>query len=89
MPKLLLKFNAAVLKEIPIAKDVTTVGRKPDNDVVIDNPAVSSYHCKIMLVGDTFFVEDNNSIATSRNRFRWRLTPTPAKILVVVEEVVL
>ncbi|MEK7287005.1 MAG: FHA domain-containing protein, partial [Elusimicrobiota bacterium] len=61
MPKLLLKFNAAVIKEIPITKDVLTVGRKEDNDIVIDNPAVSGHHCKIYLQGDTFFIDDLNS----------------------------
>jgi pSer/pThr/pTyr-binding forkhead associated (FHA) protein len=60
MPKFLLQFEGAVIKEIP-AKDEISVGRKPDNDVVIDNPAVSSYHCRIILSGDTFFVEDLNS----------------------------
>ena len=60
MPKFLLQFEGAVIKEIP-AKDEITIGRKPDNDVVIDNPAVSSHHCKIVLVGDTYFVEDLNS----------------------------
>ncbi|MBI5243254.1 MAG: FHA domain-containing protein [Elusimicrobia bacterium] len=61
MPKLLLKFNAAVIKEIPLDKPAFSVGRKLDNDIVIDNPAVSSHHCKIVLVGDTFFVEDLDS----------------------------
>jgi pSer/pThr/pTyr-binding forkhead associated (FHA) protein len=61
MPKFLLKFNAAVIKEIPIAKDTLTVGRKDDNDIVIDNPAVSGHHAKITLTGDTFFVEDLES----------------------------
>ncbi len=61
MPKFLLKFNAAVIKEIPVDKDTMSVGRKPDNDVVIDNPAVSGHHCKVTLAGDTFFVEDLNS----------------------------
>src|SRR6516225_1430317 len=60
MPKFQLQFEGAVIKEIP-AKDEITVGRKPDNDVVIDNPAVSSHHCRIVLVNDTFFVEDLNS----------------------------
>jgi pSer/pThr/pTyr-binding forkhead associated (FHA) protein len=60
MPKFLLQFEGAIIKEIP-AKDEITVGRKPDNDVVIDNPAVSSHHCRIVLVNDTFFVEDLNS----------------------------
>jgi len=60
MPKFLLQYEGAVIKEIP-AKEEITVGRKPDNDVVIDNPAVSGHHCKIILVGDTYFVEDLNS----------------------------
>ncbi|MBI4425140.1 MAG: FHA domain-containing protein [Elusimicrobia bacterium] len=61
MPKLLLKFNAAVLKEILVDKDLLTVGRKPDNDIVIDNPAVSGHHCKIFKQGDTFYLEDLDS----------------------------
>ena len=61
MPKLLLKFNAAVIKEIPLDKPAITVGRKPDNDVVIDNPAISSHHCKVVMKGDTYYVEDLES----------------------------
>lgn len=61
MPKLLLKFNAAVIKEIPFDKDSLTVGRKPDNDIVIDNPAISGHHCKISVQGGTYFVEDLES----------------------------
>lgn len=61
MPKLLLKFNAAVIKEVPFDKDSISVGRKPDNDVVIDNPAISGHHCKISKQGGTCFVEDLES----------------------------
>jgi predicted component of type VI protein secretion system len=61
MPKLLLQYGGAVLKEIPITKEEITVGRRPDNDIVIDNPTVSGHHCKITLSGDSFFVEDLNS----------------------------
>lgn len=61
MPKLLLKFNGAVIKEYELNKPSFMVGRKPDNDVVIDNPAVSSHHCKITLQGDTYYVEDLES----------------------------
>ena len=61
MPKFLLQFQGAVIKEILADKPELTVGRMPDNDIVIDNPAVSSHHCKILLIGDTFFVEDLNS----------------------------
>ncbi len=61
MPKLLLKFNAAVIKEIPFDKDALTVGRKADNDIVIDNPAISGHHCRISVQGGTYFVEDLES----------------------------
>jgi len=61
MPKLLLKFNSAVIKDIPLDKDRLTVGRSPDNDIVIDNPAISSRHCKISLEGGTYYVEDLDS----------------------------
>lgn len=61
MPKLLLKFNAAVIKELPFDKSSFSVGRKPDNDIVIDNPAISGHHCKIALEGGTYFVEDLDS----------------------------
>src|SRR5579859_6241192 len=61
MPKLLLKFNAAVIKEIPFDKDSLSVGRKSDNDIVVDNPAISGHHCRIMKEGASFFVEDLES----------------------------
>lgn len=61
MPKLLLKFNAAVIKEIPFDKDSLSLGRKADNDIVIDNPAVSGHHCRISMQGGTYFVEDLES----------------------------
>ena len=61
MPKLLLKFNAAVIKEISWDKETISVGRKPDNDIVIDNPAISGHHCKLVKQGSGFFVEDLES----------------------------
>jgi predicted component of type VI protein secretion system len=38
-----------------------TVGRLSDNDIVIDYPAVSGHHCKLSLIGDSYFVEDLGS----------------------------
>jgi pSer/pThr/pTyr-binding forkhead associated (FHA) protein len=61
MPKLLLKFDAAVIKEILFDKPALSVGRKPDNDIVIDNPAVSGHHCRLSLQGGAYFVEDLES----------------------------
>lgn len=61
MAKMLLKFGAAVIKEIPFSKETLSVGRKSDNDIVIDNPAISGHHCRISLQGGTYFVEDLES----------------------------
>lgn len=61
MPKLQLQFHGALIKELTITKTETTVGRSPDNDIAIDNPAVSGHHCRIGIDGDTYFVEDLNS----------------------------
>src|SRR5207245_10725999 len=62
MPKIFLKFNEQVLKEIPLDKPRLTIGRKPDNDLVIDNPAVSGHHALILSEEGVFFIEDLRSI---------------------------
>lgn len=61
MRKLMLKFEAAFMKEIPLDKPAFTLGRKPDNDIVLDNAAVSGHHCKLYESGGGWFVEDLNS----------------------------
>ncbi|MBI4062063.1 MAG: FHA domain-containing protein [Elusimicrobia bacterium] len=61
MPKLLLKFNAAVIKEVAMDKGSISIGRKPDNDIVIDNPAISGHHCKLTMEGGGYYVEDLES----------------------------
>jgi hypothetical protein len=62
MAKLILKYEAAVLKEIPLSKPLLTIGRTPGNDLVIDNPAVSGHHAKLIVEQDHFLVEDMNSL---------------------------
>ena len=54
MAKIFIKFNAAVIKEIELTKNETTFGRKPNNDIVIDNPAISGFHGKIVKDGDAY-----------------------------------
>ncbi|MDO8802952.1 MAG: FHA domain-containing protein [Elusimicrobiota bacterium] len=61
MPKLMLKFEAAFIREIKLDKPSFSLGRKADNDVVLDNAAVSGHHCKMYESGGTWFVEDLNS----------------------------
>lgn len=62
MAKVILKFKGAVVKELPLEQDVITIGRKPDNDIVIDNQAVSGHHAKFIKEEDSFFIEDTNSL---------------------------
>ncbi|MEE8424758.1 MAG: FHA domain-containing protein [Elusimicrobiota bacterium] len=61
MPKLILKFKDSIVSELEIVKPTVTVGRKSDNDIIIDNPAVSNHHCRIVLTGKTYEVEDLGS----------------------------
>lgn len=60
MPKLVVKFDERVLGEYPVDSEVT-IGRLPDNTVVIDNPAVSGHHARIVLEGNDYVVEDLRS----------------------------
>ncbi|HEX9741650.1 MAG TPA: FHA domain-containing protein [Nitrospiraceae bacterium] len=61
MAKLLLKFSGMVLKDIPLNKPLLTIGRKMDNDVVIDNLAVSGHHARVVEENGTYFIEDTGS----------------------------
>jgi len=61
MAKITLKFKEAVIKEIPIEKEITTIGRDKTNDIHIDNLAVSSFHAKIINDGGQIIIEDLNS----------------------------
>ncbi|MBI4460588.1 MAG: FHA domain-containing protein [Acidobacteria bacterium] len=62
MAKLILKYEAAVLKEIPLQKSSLSIGRAAGNDVVIDNLAVSGHHAKLVVEEDHYIVEDMNSL---------------------------
>lgn len=60
MPKFILQFEHRVLREYGAAPNVT-IGRLPDNTVVIDNPTVSSHHARVMQEGNDFVIEDMGS----------------------------
>lgn len=63
MAKVHLKFGQSVLKSFDLLEGVTVkVGRMPDNDIQIDNLAVSGHHCRICWEDDHFVIEDNNSL---------------------------
>ena len=61
MGKLVVSLDNVVIKEVPITKDRTTLGRRPYNDIVIDNLAVSGEHAVMLAVGSDVFIEDLNS----------------------------
>lgn len=61
MEKLILNFKETVLKEMPVDKDVITIGRRPDNDICIDNPVVSGAHARVVRQGPDIILEDLNS----------------------------
>lgn len=61
MPKLVVSVDGVVIKEVPITKERTTLGRRPYNDVVIDNLAVSGEHALIHLADDAVEIEDLGS----------------------------
>ena len=61
MAKLILSVDGQVLKEYQLTKDRTLIGRKPHNDIPIDNLAVSGEHAAIITILNDSFIEDLGS----------------------------
>jgi pSer/pThr/pTyr-binding forkhead associated (FHA) protein len=61
MARLILTLDGQVLAEYNMNKERYTVGRLPDNDIRIDNPAVSGHHSLIINILNDSFLEDLNS----------------------------
>lgn len=61
MAKLVLSMNAAVQGEYQLDGERLTIGRKPENDIQIDNLAVSGKHALIITILDDSFLEDLGS----------------------------
>ena len=61
MPKVIVMIDGVVIKEVTLTKDKTTLGRRPYNDIVIDNLAVSGEHAVLHMAGEQVTVEDLNS----------------------------
>lgn len=62
MSKLVLKFENAVLQELAVGEKEVSIGRSPDNAVVIDNPAVSHYHARVFNEEGRLMLEDFGSL---------------------------
>jgi pSer/pThr/pTyr-binding forkhead associated (FHA) protein len=61
MAKLILSVDGTVLKEYSLTKERITIGRKPHNDIQVDNLAVSGEHAAIITILNDSFIEDLNS----------------------------
>jgi len=61
MARLILSLDGQVLAEYNMSKERYTIGRLPDNDIRIDNPAVSGHHALIINILNDSFLEDLNS----------------------------
>ena len=61
MPKMIVSIDGVVIKEVQLSKDRTSLGRRPYNDIVIDNLAVSGEHAMLQMSGLEVYVEDLNS----------------------------
>ena len=61
MAKLILSMDGLLLKEILLTKERTTIGRKPHNDIQIDNLAISGEHAVVITILNDSFLEDLGS----------------------------
>ena len=61
MPKLILRFDARELTECAVGIHPVSIGRLPDNMMVIDNPAVSGRHARVYKEGNHYVLEDLKS----------------------------
>jgi pSer/pThr/pTyr-binding forkhead associated (FHA) protein len=61
MAKMILSMDGLVLKEIQLDKERLTIGRKPHNDIQIDNLAISGEHAAVVTILNDSFLEDMNS----------------------------
>jgi pSer/pThr/pTyr-binding forkhead associated (FHA) protein len=59
--KLVLSLDGSVLGEYTLAKERILIGRKPHNDIQIDNLAVSSEHAAVITILSDSFMEDLGS----------------------------
>ena len=61
MPNLVISIDGAVIKEVTLVKERTTLGRRPYNDIVIENLAVSGEHAVLTMKDGKVTIEDLRS----------------------------
>lgn len=60
MSRVVLTHEGAILKEFSLGKERTSIGRKPQNDIRLDDPTVSGEHAVILML-QNYYIEDMNS----------------------------
>ena len=61
MPKLILKFDDRELQECAVGNEPVSIGRRPDNVIIIDHPVVSARHARVFREGNHYVIEDLRS----------------------------
>jgi pSer/pThr/pTyr-binding forkhead associated (FHA) protein len=61
MAKLIMSLSGSVIREIPLDGGTVTIGRKPTNNVHIDNLGVSGEHARVVSIGNDWLLEDLDS----------------------------
>lgn len=61
MAKLVISFEGAVVKTVPLNKERITIGRRAENDIQVDNLGVSGEHAVIVTMANDCVVEDLHS----------------------------
>lgn len=61
MAKVILSLEGSVIREVELNKERITIGRRPTNDIQIENLAVSSEHARIITILNDSFLEDLGS----------------------------
>jgi pSer/pThr/pTyr-binding forkhead associated (FHA) protein len=62
MAKLSLMFEEKLVKEVPVGSRPVSIGRSPDNDLPVDNLAVSNHHARVYFEAGRLVVEDLDSL---------------------------
>jgi pSer/pThr/pTyr-binding forkhead associated (FHA) protein len=62
MPEILVKFEDKIIEKFITEKKRITIGRTPDNDIVLDNRGVSRRHAQIEFGDNQAVIIDNESL---------------------------
>ena len=85
MARLVLHLDGQVLAEYNMSKERYTIGRLPDNDIRIDNPAVSGHHSLIINILNDSFLEDLNSTNGTYVNGKRVGTPVSVKVNIPIQ----